>query len=264
MSGADEWREEVRREIEGAAVPWLTTLMVLDETTSTQDIAREVAQPGSVVIARVQTAGRGRLGRRWEPTAGKGLAISITIEAQTTQGPRLSVMSGLAALRAARACLAQHAGRVPIKLGLRWPNDVVTRRLDGGPDRKVAGVLIERCDNLFVVGIGMNITQCEADWPQGLNAVSLRQLGASITVGRAAAALLASLTCCQNQSDEELAVSWDEADTLTGRRCEFDSAGHLHSGIVHGLHPLRGIELEDDRGNRQFLDAAVTTLLAVG
>ncbi|MEE9131785.1 MAG: hypothetical protein V3T84_17375, partial [Phycisphaerales bacterium] len=54
--------------------------IVIRETASTQDAARRLgAQPGDVVVAWRQTAGRGRLGRRWADTREDGVALSIVL-----------------------------------------------------------------------------------------------------------------------------------------------------------------------------------------
>jgi BirA family biotin operon repressor/biotin-[acetyl-CoA-carboxylase] ligase len=57
-------------------------VVVLDETTSTNDVVFEMAgdsEEGLVVFAERQTAGRGQHGRRWESAAGKGLWFSVLL-----------------------------------------------------------------------------------------------------------------------------------------------------------------------------------------
>jgi BirA family biotin operon repressor/biotin-[acetyl-CoA-carboxylase] ligase len=98
----------------------------LGEVTSTQDVARGLPV-GSVVVADHQTAGRGRLGRRWEAPPGSALLASLA-----------------AGVAAARAC-----GE---RVRLKWPNDLL---LEG---RKLGGILVEVHGDTCVVGIGINLS----------------------------------------------------------------------------------------------------------
>jgi len=115
----------------------------LRETDSTNERARELAAAGAphgtLVTAHVQTAGRGRQGRRWEAPAGTALLCSLIVR---RSDDLLSLRAGLA--------VAEVAG--PSAL-VKWPNDVL---LEG---RKVAGVLVEGRpqDGWAVVGIGVNV-----------------------------------------------------------------------------------------------------------
>lgn len=108
----------------------------LGSVTSTQDVARELPI-GSIVIADHQTAGRGRLDRRWEAPSGTALLVSFVL----SPNPLLSLAAGVAA---AEACGP--------KVRLKWPNDLL---LD---DRKLGGILVEAGPARAVCGIGINLT----------------------------------------------------------------------------------------------------------
>jgi BirA family biotin operon repressor/biotin-[acetyl-CoA-carboxylase] ligase len=96
------------------------------------DQARTGAVEGLVAVADHQSAGRGRLGRRWEAPPGGCLLVSLLL--RPALEPRdLHLCTALVALAAADAC-ATVSGVAP---GIKWPNDLV---LPGG---KVAGVLAE-------------------------------------------------------------------------------------------------------------------------
>jgi BirA family transcriptional regulator, biotin operon repressor / biotin---[acetyl-CoA-carboxylase] ligase len=104
--------------------------------TSTQDVARPLPL-GSIVVADHQTAGRGRLDRRWESPPGTALLVSFVLR----PNPVLSLAAGVAA---AQAC----GGGVRLK----WPNDLL---LNGA---KVGGILIEVTPTTAICGIGINLT----------------------------------------------------------------------------------------------------------
>src|SRR5881394_4876 len=79
--------------------PWLRRVVVVRETRSTQDFARETAggQGGVLVVAGRQLAGRGRLGRRWADTSDVGLAMTFVLDAARTAPERLAIGAGVAA-----------------------------------------------------------------------------------------------------------------------------------------------------------------------
>src|ERR1700674_5481801 len=81
----------------------------LKSVTSTQDVARSMPI-GSIVVADHQTAGRGRLDRRWDSAPGTALLASFVLR----PSPILSLAAGVAA---AQAC----GGGVRLK----WPNDLL-------------------------------------------------------------------------------------------------------------------------------------------
>lgn len=131
------------------------SLVYLSETGSTNDraqqLAREGAAEGTVVVADHQTAGRGRLGRRWSAPAGTGLLMSLVFRPALAphQVQRLTMVCGLAVLDAVES-------ETNLRAALKWPNDVVI----GGA--KVGGILTEiECTSdqveYAVVGIGLNV-----------------------------------------------------------------------------------------------------------
>jgi len=130
----------------------------LDEVDSTntyvRDLARQGAAAGLVAVADHQTAGRGRLDRRWESPPGANLLASVLLR-PGCEGSDVHVCAGAVALAGADACRAV-AGVDPV---LKWPNDLL---LDGA---KLAGVLAEAefagsSLTAVVVGIGINVA-----WP---------------------------------------------------------------------------------------------------
>lgn len=137
-----------------AALPgWVPEFRYLAQTDSTNRQAMAWASrgaaTGSMVIADFQTAGRGRLGRKWTAPAGSGLLFSIVLRPSTEpdRWPLLSLAAGVAACE----CLAE-LGFDP---GLKWPNDVLLG------NRKVAGVLSEAAGQVVVLGLGVNVGRAE-------------------------------------------------------------------------------------------------------
>jgi BirA family biotin operon repressor/biotin-[acetyl-CoA-carboxylase] ligase len=127
-------------------------VQVVDETGSTNADLLAAAAAGaphrSVLAARHQTAGRGRLDRRWEAPPGANLLVSLLFT-QVPEHPH--ELTQRVALAAAGAC-ERVAG---VRAELKWPNDLL---LDGA---KLAGVLaqsaITSSGRVVVVGIGINV-----------------------------------------------------------------------------------------------------------
>jgi BirA family transcriptional regulator, biotin operon repressor / biotin---[acetyl-CoA-carboxylase] ligase len=128
----------------------------LDETDSTNsrllDEARAGAPEGAVLVADHQTAGRGRLGRRWEAPPGSSLLVSVLLRPDVSLG-RAHLVTMAAGLAASDACEAVCG----VRPGLKWPNDLVV------DDAKLAGLLAEsvvegEALRALVVGMGLNVT----------------------------------------------------------------------------------------------------------
>jgi len=115
-------------------------------TPSTQLLLPPEAPEGALVAADEQTAGRGRLGRRWFAPFGTSLLCSLQLR-PTVASERLPELTGVAS----RACAEAIAALTGLEPELKFPNDV----LIGG--RKVAGILAEAREERVVLGVGVNV-----------------------------------------------------------------------------------------------------------
>ncbi|MCC6229703.1 MAG: biotin--[acetyl-CoA-carboxylase] ligase [Phycisphaerales bacterium] len=259
-------------------------VIVVDRCESTQDIAKDYATrsdagPGVAIIARRQTAGRGRLGRAWADTAESGLAMSLTLDARAVSDPGLlSIGVGLAACQAcefvlkcspvpdAGAATAPKSEGPPTvipTLGLRWPNDVVERSLG----RKLAGILIERSADVFIIGIGINCLQRDTDWPEALRARAVSLLELQPRLDRAslraliAGEVLRSIDRVLALPHVQIARDWFARDTLVGSRRVFEHAGARVRGLVESIDPLSHLIVRDDTGSLHRLPALTTSMV---
>jgi len=169
-------------------------IIVLDETTSTNDVvlqmANEGAPEGLAVFAEHQTTGRGQRGNVWESPAGKGLLCSILLR------PSLAAQDSARLVNWAVKGIAWTIESVSLrKVTIKPPNDIY---IDG---RKIAGVLVEMraqpgAPHLAVVGIGVNVNQMPDHFSKGLRdrATSLAiVLGGPVDRDALAIALLKNL-----------------------------------------------------------------------
>jgi BirA family transcriptional regulator, biotin operon repressor / biotin---[acetyl-CoA-carboxylase] ligase len=131
---------------------------VVEETGSTNaDLlaeARSGAAEGLVLVAEAQTAGRGRMGRRWISPPRRALTFSVLLRPAVPAGLLgwLPLLAGVAVASA----LERTAG---VDARLKWPNDVLA------DDAKIAGILAERWGSAVVVGTGINVLQQRGELP---------------------------------------------------------------------------------------------------
>jgi BirA family biotin operon repressor/biotin-[acetyl-CoA-carboxylase] ligase len=148
---------------------------------STQALARAWAEAGApegaVILADHQTAGRGRRGRSWTAPSGSALLFSVILRPALPVGrwPEIPLAAGCAVAEGVEAA----AG---IPTSLKWPNDVFAAGW------KIAGILAEGVAGtppLVVLGIGVNVSQADADWPSDLAGRARSLAGLAAPVPRA-------------------------------------------------------------------------------
>ncbi len=200
-------------------------LFISEETGSTNDQAKQGARDGvahgAVWLAESQTQGRGRQGRTWLSPRGENLLFSVLLRLRCAPArvPPLSLVAGLAVRDAvARALGPPGEADVVVK----WPNDVMVRRADGGL-RKVAGVLVESAlagakVEYVVVGIGINVLM------RSLPA-DVAEIATSLALERDARARSDSLPAL----DRALIL----ADVLAGLERDVELVAHKGLGPVH-------------------------------
>ena len=165
-------------------------------TGSTNDDLVVAARLGdrtpAVLVADHQTAGKGRLGRRWVDVGGgagsseASLLVSFRLPSAVAEAFDRAAAVAAAALTAAAQALEGSAGEVRAK----WPNDLLLEA--PGLSGKLAGLLSEIVDGeppVVVVGLGLNVAAA----PQEPGAVSLAQAGAGASRDEVLARLLDAL-----------------------------------------------------------------------
>ncbi|MEU5093411.1 biotin--[acetyl-CoA-carboxylase] ligase [Streptomyces sp. NPDC020996] len=140
-------------------------IRVVRSTGSTNSDLAALAQSGeaaegTVLVAEEQTAGRGRLDRRWTAPARSGLYFSVLLTPGDVPVARwgwLPLLTGVAVATG----LSRSAG---VDTALKWPNDLLVTV--GGEERKAGGILAERAaGDAVVVGVGVNVTLRQDELP---------------------------------------------------------------------------------------------------
>lgn len=225
---------------------------VVDTAPSTNALVAARARAGDpaglVVVAEHQTAGRGRLDRRWETPPRAALIFSVLLRPTVELGawPWLPLLTGYAVERALRA--HGHAA------GLKWPNDVLIG------ERKVAGILVERVESASgpaaVVGIGLNVDLTPEELPVE-HATSLAiEAGVAPDRSELLVALLGSLVESYDAwqaggpgGARRLAESYANACVTLGRQVRVDlPGGATLTGAASAIDPHGRLVVTGEEG----------------
>jgi BirA family biotin operon repressor/biotin-[acetyl-CoA-carboxylase] ligase len=230
-------------------------VLVHAQLDSTNSEALRLARAGERgplwIVAREQSAGRGRRGRTWISAPGNLTASLLLTETLT---PAVAATLGFA------ACLAVHEACVALAPGLRfalkWPNDVLA---DGG---KVAGILLESetcgAGLALVAGFGINL----AATPEGTEfpAASLAGLGHTVPAEAMFAALTDACTGFletwqSGQGFGEIRRLWLDRARGIGQPISVRIGGRVESGIFETL---------DEQGRLMLRTASGSVAVSAG
>ena len=232
-----------------------------DEVVSTQLLAHEAAAKGApegtLVLAELQTGGKGRLGRQWHSPRGSGIWMSLIVRPQIPL-PKTPQMTLLTAVAIARTIQEETGLQVRIK----WPNDLFIG------DKKVCGILTElhaEADQVhyLVIGIGINVNNEAADFPEPLAqiATSLR-----IESGTKVDRLQLLQRFCANFEEtydrylqrgfQPVKEEWESLSYTIGRWVSVQTISQSLEGRAVGLDDEGVLLLEDEAGNRHKVYSA--------
>ena len=255
-----------------------------ERVASTNDLAVEMSTSENVetpllVLAREQTAGRGRGANQWWSAPG-ALTFSLLLDAHAhslprSAWPRVSLTAGLAVCEALDSLLPHD------RPALKWPNDVYLR------GRKVCGVLVEatspaprqsthdstvptapsqreaRQENRLVVGVGLNVNNSLAAAPEPLasQAIALVDaVGHPWNLTDVLTRVLGHMDDCWRMLDDEdarLAERWQTFCALSGRTVQLQAGPRLHEGLCHGIDAEGALLLETNRGVQRFFAGVI-------
>ena len=244
-------------------------IVVLAETGSTNDEASQLGRAGAVdglvIFAERQTSGRGRLGRKWESAAQKGLWLSLLLR------PALAVadwsrLTTWAAVGVARGLEEALPG---CRAAVKWPNDLY---LAG---KKAVGILCESVagpGGYAVVGIGVNVNHTRDDFPEELlaKATSLRE-SAGVNAEPldrhvVAAALLRQLDRLYPALEHDFASIVAEAEArsfLVGRRITVHAQQKTYEATAEGLEADGSLRVRCDDGATRLVCGGEVSVSAI-
>jgi BirA family transcriptional regulator, biotin operon repressor / biotin---[acetyl-CoA-carboxylase] ligase len=221
-----------------------------------------------MLVAIHQTAGRGRLGRRWHSTPGSSLTFSLALPLQRADWSGLSLAVGLAVAEA----LDPDGQRV----GLKWPNDLVLREPDDATatdkrhplGRKLGGILIESVtvgeQRAAVIGIGVNVIPqpvAEADYGAGALAELWPEATPQDALARIGEPLVRTLVAFERDGFAPLQAAYARRDVLRGRVVRTTDAA-LPEGVASGVDADGALQVTANGQVRRIVSGEVSVRLA--
>jgi BirA family biotin operon repressor/biotin-[acetyl-CoA-carboxylase] ligase len=216
---------------------------VVEVTGSTQDdLAQKVADKnavsGDVIATEFQSAGRGRLDRKFEAPQSSALMFSLYIEParDKSEWSFLPLLTGLSAIFTLTELDPECAPQ------LKWPNDILIG------DGKVGGIIAQISGDGVVIGTGINVAMSETELPVS-HATSLGlQSFAILDRNQILATFLTTF--------EELFARWQRGEDLRHLYCEHSATigrsvkvehpdGSSSTGKAVGITPAGELILED-------------------
>lgn len=200
-------------------------------STNTALKGRAASLPhGYVLVARSQSAGRGRMGRQFYSPDGTGLYMSVLLRPELPAGD-LTLLTPAAAV-AVRRAIGDLSGA---SAGIKWVNDVLL----GG--RKVCGILTETCfrgagvPDHAVLGIGVNVCPPRDGFPEELRKIAgtvLRDFDPEARWRLAALILRRFFKIYDALPDRGFVEEYRRANTVIGREVDIIFGGVSRPAFV--------------------------------
>jgi len=217
------------------------------------ELAREGAPEGALVLADEQTAGRGRLGRKWRTPRGSGIAMSLIMRPSQLEGPALGAIGLVGALATIDALEG-----LELEPRLKWPNDVL---LQG---KKVAGVLAEASWtgstlDYVVLGIGVNVKPGSLGGSAALDDASTSvedSVGDTVDRGSLVFSILAGVDDWYERLEAgEAHPAWEERLAFKSEWVSVSNEEQQITGRPIGLTPSGGLRMQTADGEELILES---------
>lgn len=227
--------------------------------------AKAGAKEGLCIVAREQTAGRGRLDRAWHSPKDAGLYCSLVLRPaiEMNKWPLLSLVAALAVSDALiRSC--------SLRLDIKWPNDVCAH------DRKVCGILAETIETVSgpaaIIGIGINVKRAAVSEDLRQTANSIEEVTGSepdseSLLNELLKAFGERYDILHNSDGFEHTIrEWCANSSYAyDRRVRVSLESEIFTGITRGLHIDGALRVETGDGQIRIVRAGdVTALRAQG
>lgn len=253
----------IRAEL-GLAAPELSHLEILKTVDSTNRYlqAKQDLRSGYAVLAEQQTAGRGRLGRKWVAPFGRNIYLSLLWDfpAGSTSLIGLSLVVGVAVVSALESFGLTN-------VGLKWPNDIMYGQ------RKLGGILLEISGDAagpcqVVIGVGLNLqmpqsVSAEINQPWiDLRSITMQKIQRNKLAGILLRELLTVLPKFQKKGWSEFRGQWEALDVLYGQAVNVHTAHGILSGIAQGIDELGNLQVKIGHQIQSFNSGEVSIRFA--
>jgi BirA family transcriptional regulator, biotin operon repressor / biotin---[acetyl-CoA-carboxylase] ligase len=242
-----------------------TIIIRFDSIGSTNTEAARQAAAGAAeglcVVAREQTAGRGREQRSWNSPRDAGLYVSVVLR------PRIAPSHwGLITLTAAIAVADAMNRAMGLDVDIKWPNDIHVQ------SRKLCGILAETVETIsgraVVLGIGVNLKRTAYPLELAVAAISIEELAQNEPdAEELLAALLNRLGYWYDQLQTEggrdiIIGEWSSRSSYAeGKPVRAQLRNEVINGITRGLEPDGGLRVETEAGEMKVVRAGDVSAL---
>lgn len=223
--------------------------------TTAYALGEKGSQEWTVVVADVQTKGKGRSGKRWEsPKGGLWFSILLRPDISSARVPMLQFLTA----NATRQALEEET---EVHVQLKWPNDLV---LESG---KLGGILIESKTlrdrvSFAVIGIGLNINQRKAQLPIGATSLLL-STGIRFDQRRLLRRITDQIMSRYDDIDEPSSIieEWWQNCIHRPPKVQVAVQDSTITGITRGIDETGALILEtDDRRTRKVSEGTLRVL----
>ena len=234
------------------------------EIASTNTLAMEMASRGSaegtVVIAELQTSGKGRLGRKWvSPKGNLYLSIILRPDIPMHKAPIITLMGAVAVTSAIRNMCG-------VQAAIKWPNDILIA------NKKVSGLLTEMSaeqDRIrhLVIGIGVDVNMELGTLPPDIRPL-VTTLSAEVGIKINRTALLREIlreldrwyqAFLKNSAD--VLEEWEKLNMTIGNPIAVSGAGEMLAGLAQGIDNEGRLVVKLDNGTVRTVAAGDVTIL---
>jgi BirA family transcriptional regulator, biotin operon repressor / biotin---[acetyl-CoA-carboxylase] ligase len=244
---ADEIKAGLNTKILGNEVIFYT------ETTSTNDIALDLASKGAdegtLVVADIQTMGKGRRDRKWLAPAGTSILASLILRPsiELSQINKIVLITAISIVYAIR-----NITHLPALV--KWPNDVVIN------NKKTAGILAEaktekNSVSLVVVGFGINVNVPKASFPEEIAdiATSLSiESGYEISRIHLLQEILRQIESRYVKLDDDSFLDeWKNLSATIGRQVQIEYADSIKTGFALDIDESGALVIKLNTGETQ-------------
>ncbi len=239
---------EIERWLQGASIG--KTIIYKENIDSTNALAFRLAlggcEEGTCVVAETQSAGKGRLQRKWHSPYAKNVYMSVVLKPDLHPS-RVYPLTFISSLAVYDTLVA-----LGVKPRLKWPNDVLIDM------KKICGTLIElstEADSVrfVVVGIGFNVnmTRAEMDTEIKDKATSLfietkNRFERARICGMLLGTLEGYYRILRTDGVDEICRLWEERAKTKGSYMEITQMDKTYKGISRGIDKDGAILLEQD------------------
>lgn len=215
-------------------------VIVFDETDSTNNEAKRLVNSGTegpvLIVARKQTAGRGRQGKGFYSPADTGIYMTLLLPFGAAFESSVTVTTAAAA--AVAAAIERTTG---IEVGIKWVNDIYV----GG--KKICGILAEAVNDYetglvkeVIIGVGINVTT--EMFPDDIKDSAASLGKADLDKNRLIAAVTAELMKIAGKiGDISYLEYYRERSVVLGKRINFTENGRTFSGIAEDIDNTGGL-----------------------